>query len=90
MGGTATVLHKPDDYDTFVDMMAEASIRVPMRNLAYCLMPNHFHLSLWPSTTPTWVAGCTGSWPPMSAATSGIIARAGMYGEVASTYFPAQ
>ncbi len=48
MGGTATVLHKPDDYDTFVDMMAEASVRVPMRILAYCLMPNLFHLSLWP------------------------------------------
>jgi putative transposase len=49
MGGTATVLHKYDDTDTFVDMMAEASIRVPMRILAYGLMPNHFHLSLWPS-----------------------------------------
>lgn len=36
MGGTATVLHKPDDYDTFVDMMAEASVRVPMPILAYC------------------------------------------------------
>jgi putative transposase len=47
IGGTATVLHKPEDYDTFVDMMAEASVRVPMRILAYCLMPNLFHLSLW-------------------------------------------
>ena len=46
MGGTATVLHKPDDYDTFVDMMAEASVRVPMPHPR--LLPNHFHLSLWP------------------------------------------
>lgn len=23
-------------------------MRVPMRLLAYCLMPNHFHLALWP------------------------------------------
>ena len=44
----ATVFHKPDDFDAFLAMMAEASIRVPMRVLAYCLMPNHFHLALWP------------------------------------------
>ncbi len=44
----ATVFHKPDDFDAFLAMMAEASIRVPMRILAYCLMPNHFHLALWP------------------------------------------
>ena len=44
----ATVFHKPDDYDAFLDMMAEASLRIPMRILAYCLMPNHFHLALWP------------------------------------------
>ena len=28
--------------------MAEASLCHPMRILAYCLMPNHFHLALWP------------------------------------------
>ena len=28
--------------------MAEAAVRRPMRLLAYCLMPNHFHLALWP------------------------------------------
>jgi putative transposase len=44
----ATVFHKPDDYEAFVDMMAEASVRSPMRVLAYCLMPNHFHLAVWP------------------------------------------
>ncbi len=44
----ATVFHKPDDYDAFVNMMAEATVRTPMRILAYCLMPNHFHLALWP------------------------------------------
>ena len=42
------VFHKPGDYDAFVDLMAESSLRVPMRVLAYCLMPNHFHLALWP------------------------------------------
>jgi len=28
----------------------EAQERIPIRCLAYCLMPNHFHLVLWPST----------------------------------------
>ena len=39
---------KPDGSDAFLDLMAEASVRTPMRILAYCLMPNHFHLALWP------------------------------------------
>jgi putative transposase len=41
----STVFHKSDDYDAFVDLVAESSLRTPMRVLAYCLMPNHFHLS---------------------------------------------
>jgi putative transposase len=44
----ATVFHKPGDYDAFIEIIAEASLRHPMRILAYCLMPNHFHLALWP------------------------------------------
>ncbi|WP_406698303.1 transposase [Singulisphaera sp. Ch08] len=44
----ATVFHKDADYDAFLEMMAEASIRMPMRLIAYCLMPNHFHMVLWP------------------------------------------
>lgn len=38
----------PSDYQLFLDLFAEAQQRVPMRCLAYCLMPNHFHLILWP------------------------------------------
>jgi putative transposase len=44
----AAVFHKSADYAAFVEIMAEASVRVPMRLLAYCLMPNHFHFALWP------------------------------------------
>ena len=44
----SAVFHKPDDYRAFVEIMAEASVRIPMRILAYCLMPNHFHFALWP------------------------------------------
>ena len=46
--GRATVYHKPQDYEAFLGLIAEAGIRTPMRVVAYCLMPNHFHLVLWP------------------------------------------
>jgi putative transposase len=42
------VFHKPEDYASFCHLLQEAADRVRMRVLAYCLMPNHFHLALWP------------------------------------------
>ncbi len=44
----AEVFHRDQDFQAFLDMIAEASLRQPMRILAYCLMPNHFHPVLWP------------------------------------------
>jgi putative transposase len=44
----AEVFHKDDDYAAFVRLVEEACERLPMRVLAYCLMPNHFHVVLWP------------------------------------------
>jgi putative transposase len=41
---------QPGEYRLFLDLMREAYERFPVRILAYCLMPNHFHLVLWPST----------------------------------------
>lgn len=29
-------------------LLRRACARIPMRLLGYCLMPNHFHLALWP------------------------------------------
>jgi len=46
--GRAEVFHKRDDYDAFLAMITEASGRIPMRVLAFCLMPNHFHLVVRP------------------------------------------
>jgi len=40
----AEVFHKPPDFDAFVQAMADASARLPVDILGYCLMPNHFHL----------------------------------------------
>lgn len=36
------------DYVAFERVMAETCDHMPMRILAYCLMPNHWHLMLWP------------------------------------------
>jgi len=42
------VFHKDQDYASFLKLLAEACERLPLRIIAYCLMPNHFHLVLWP------------------------------------------
>jgi putative transposase len=42
------VFHKDADYAAFLDLLAAANDRLPMRLLGYVLMPNHFHLVLWP------------------------------------------
>jgi putative transposase len=36
------------EYAAFEKLMAETVDRVAMRVLGYCLMPNHWHLVLWP------------------------------------------
>jgi putative transposase len=36
------------DYVAFARVLREATERVPMRVLCYALMPNHWHLVLWP------------------------------------------
>src|SRR3972149_3567800 len=46
--GRAEVFHKEGDFAAFLDLMAEANERLPVRILGYVLMPNHFHLVLWP------------------------------------------
>jgi putative transposase len=43
----AEVFHNLEDYNAFVSTIADACERVPMRVLAYCVMPNHFHLVVW-------------------------------------------
>ena len=44
----ARVFHDDSDYRRFLALMAKAGERVQMRILGFCLMPNHFHLVLWP------------------------------------------
>jgi putative transposase len=46
--GRQTVFRKDGDYAAFVKLLRQAGENTDMRLLAYCLMPNHFHLVLWP------------------------------------------
>jgi putative transposase len=39
---------KSEDYAAFERIMVAAMQRFPIRLLAYCLMPNHWHMVLWP------------------------------------------
>ena len=56
----------PDDFDLFLEVLAEAEERCPIRLLEYCVMPNHFHLLVWPetdtqlSTYMRWITGVHG------------------------------
>ncbi|MDD5262958.1 MAG: transposase [Methylacidiphilales bacterium] len=47
--GQIQLFEDASDYQAFERVLAEASERFSeMRICAYCLMPNHFHLVLWP------------------------------------------
>jgi len=46
--GRRSLFDKPDDYAAFLRVMVQAQARHPIRLLAFCLMPNHWHLLLWP------------------------------------------
>ncbi len=41
------VFFKDGDYQAFLKAMHHACVEVPLRVLAWCLMPNHFHLVVW-------------------------------------------
>jgi len=44
----AQIFRCPADYLGFVAAMTEAGERTVVRLVAFCLMPNHWHLVLWP------------------------------------------
>ncbi len=44
----SAIFHKRTDYLRFTEMMRESCERLPLRVVSWCLMPNHFHLVLWP------------------------------------------
>jgi putative transposase len=46
--GRLPLFEKAGDYDAFEWVLGEAHERIARRTLAYCVMPNHWHLVLWP------------------------------------------
>jgi len=46
--GRMTLFESEGDYAAFVKTLAEVHARLATRVLSYCLMPNHFHIVLWP------------------------------------------
>jgi putative transposase len=46
--GRLTLFEKAPDYLTFEKILAEAHAGSRVLIAAYCLMPNHWHLLLWP------------------------------------------
>ena len=48
VGSRAQLFKEDSDYAAFEKVLREGLEWQPMRVLAYCLMPNHWHLVLWP------------------------------------------
>jgi putative transposase len=46
--GRTQIYKAPSDYQMFLDCMKEVKALTDMRILAYIIMPNHWHLVLWP------------------------------------------
>lgn len=46
--GRQGLFDTPQDYQLWESVLLEARERVPVRILSYCVMPNHWHLVLWP------------------------------------------
>jgi putative transposase len=42
------IFGKQRDFEAFEEIIEQAKARLPMRVLAWCVMPNHWHFVLWP------------------------------------------
>ena len=43
------IFTKPCEYGALLRLFELGCVRVPLRILAYCIMPNHWHLLVWPA-----------------------------------------
>jgi putative transposase len=48
--GKRRMFELPGDFADFLNILGETQERLPMRILAFCIMPNHWHLVVWPET----------------------------------------
>jgi len=54
--GRMRLFNKDRDYEAFEEILAKTLLSCPMRICSYCLMPNHWHLVLWPEKTGNMAA----------------------------------
>jgi putative transposase len=52
--GRATLFNQSSDYAAFEKVLRQAWERSAMRLLAYVVLPNHWHLVVWPQTDGEW------------------------------------
>jgi len=43
------IFERDQDYEALERVIAETARTIPVRLLAYCIMPNHWHMVLWPT-----------------------------------------
>jgi putative transposase len=46
--GRGTLFEDSADYQAFERVIQRTALASPMRIVGYCLMPNHWHMVLWP------------------------------------------
>ena len=56
--GRATIFHDASDYAAFEDLLLGAGALTSVRLLTFCLMPNHWHLVLWPQADGDFRGSC--------------------------------
>lgn len=56
-----TLFEKEADYEAFERVLEDACKRLPLRILDYTIMPNHWHLVVWPKRTAKSASSSNGS-----------------------------
>ncbi len=56
--GKLRLFLKQGDYEAFERTIEKTLLTRPMRIVSYCLMPNHWHMLLWPKKTGDLVPSC--------------------------------
>ena len=85
--GGAVVFHKDTDYQAFLDLLEAGKSKFSVRVLAFCVMPNHFHIVVQPETEATLSPFMKWWQPPMPVGTTDIMAVMVTCGRDASKTF---
>jgi putative transposase len=79
-----TLFNSGEDYARFVCTLDQARAKSPIRILSYCVMPNHFHLLLWPvadDDLPAFVHRLCSTHAKRYRTSSNTVGRGAVYGK---------